>query len=390
MDSGARFAEPGEFTVRAFLAGKLDLVQAEAVADMIASDTKASHSLAANQLRGKYSEELSALRGELLHLASLLELELDFSEEDVVFADRTKLTSIIDNTIAAVNSLSTSFSLGNAVKEGIGVAIIGSPNVGKSTLLNNILGDNRAMVSDIAGTTRDIIEERFIIDSIGFRFIDTAGIRQSDDKLEQMGIERTYIAANEAQIILYMVDATNEHINASHIEADISALLLNDNKKDDYYLSPVDRNSCVNVGDSCMDYPTKEHRKIAVVINKCDSEKEEKDALARFEKLHYPILTISAKYGQNIEQLKSFLTSVIDSDTIFGDKAIVTNARHYNSLCLAHEALLEARKGLDANISSDMLAQDLHEALHHIGTITGEITTNDILSEIFSKFCIGK
>lgn len=397
LDAGARLADAGEFTVRAFLAGKLDLAQAEAVADMIASDNKAAHSLASTQLRGKYSKDLSSLRGELLHLASLLELELDFSEEDVTFADRSELSVIIQRTTEAIESLSSTFSLGNAVKEGIGVALIGNPNAGKSTLLNAILGDDRAMVSDIAGTTRDVIEERFNIDGIGFRFIDTAGIRHSDDILEQMGIERTYKAAAAAQVILYMVDATDATLTTSDIESVIKTIPLPDSVEVGYSDNNTEyqneKISDIYADDNSSNSGTlsrSANRKVIIVVNKCDSADAESDITTRFAGLNLPIIAISAKYGRNISGLKSLLTSVVDSSSIFGDKSIVTNARHYHSLLHAIASLNTASVGLASNIPSDLLAQDLRSALHHIGTITGEITTDNILSEIFSKFCIGK
>ncbi len=352
---GARMAEAGEFTVRAFLAGKLDLAQAEAVADMIAAGNRASHALAATQLRGHYSALLSHLREELLRLASLLELELDFSEEDVTFADRSQLRDLLDRTAAEIDKLADSFRLGNAIKEGIAVAITGSPNVGKSTLLNRLLGEERAMVSDIAGTTRDTIAEQVTLNGIGFRFIDTAGIRHSDDPLERMGIERTYRTVAEARIVLYMT--TPQAFGTAETANAIRALNLHPEQK------------------------------IAVLVNKCDTESPTPPPA---EPLPWPVIRISARYGTRIDAVEQFLTSCVDTEGLYNGASVVSNSRHYEALQTAAQALADTRNGLDENLPTDLIAADLRRSLDAVGSITGEITTTDILSEIFSKFCIGK
>lgn len=354
-EAGARLAGPGEFTVRAFMAGKMDLTQAEAVADMIASDNRASHSMASAQLRGAFSAELATIRSSLLHLASLLELELDFSEEDVSFADRTELALLLDKAITEMTKLSESFSLGNAIKEGIAVAIIGKPNAGKSTLLNRLLGEDRAMVSDIAGTTRDVIEEKIVISGIGFRFIDTAGIRESDDTLERMGIERTYRSIEKARIILYMIDGSDN----------IDANVLN-------YIRSL---------------PVSAEQRIAILINKTDKTVTNTPLLSSSD---MPVIKISAKFGDGMDELKTFLTSQIDTSELLEGHALVSNARHYEALHTATEALLAARAGIVSGLSSELLAEELRQGLDAIGTITGEICNDEILSQIFSKFCIGK
>ena len=353
--AGARTAEAGEFTARAFLAGKLDLAQAEAVADMIASGNRTSHAIASAQLRGHYSAKLSEIRNELLRLAALLELELDFSEEDVTFADRTELDNLLTHAASEINRLSASFSLGNAIKEGIPVAIIGKPNAGKSTLLNCLAGEDRAMVSDIAGTTRDTIEETININGMGFRFTDTAGLRESDDHLERMGIERTHKALSSAHIILYLADC-------HEVWQDI--------------ISEVQR---LNI--------TSEQR-IAILLNKCDNEKLLHDVTP--SEYDIPVIRISAKYGLNIDALKCFLSESIDTATLYSGDAVVSNARHYEALQQAATALATAREALNTGLPSDLIAEDLRQVLDAIGTITGEITSTDILNEIFSKFCIGK
>ncbi len=357
LHHGARPAEAGEFTARAFLAGKLDLAQAEAVADMIASDNRAAHDMAATQLRGHYSDDLSALRAELVRLASLLELELDFSEEDVTFADRTELNGLLARIQTEIDRLTDSFSLGNAIKEGVAVAIVGEPNVGKSTLLNRLAGDERAMVSDIAGTTRDTIEERITIGGIGFRFIDTAGIRQSDDPLERMGIERTYRALEQAHIVLLMTDGR------APLPSDQTALL----------------------GQLATDG----RHKVALLINKCDDPCAP-SAQQEPVPADIPTLRISAKYGHGIDRLTSWLTSCVDASAIFNGQSVVSNVRHYDRLHHAAATLTEARRALEESLPTDLVAEEVRDVLRTIGEITGEITDNEILGEIFSKFCVGK
>ena len=340
VENGARSATAGEFTKRAFLAGKIDLSQAEAVADIIAADSKAALSMADTQLRGRYSASLSQLRAELVRLAALLELELDFSEEDVEFANREELSSLLLSIDKEIITLSSSFATGNAIKQGVAVAIVGAPNVGKSTLLNRIVGDERAMVSDIAGTTRDTIEESVTIEGVRFRFVDTAGLHATQDLLENMGIERTHKALGEAQIVVEMFDQPGE------------------------------------------DFVTlRDGQHIVRVLNKCDQQSEA---------VPDGWVGISAKYGQGIEELLAAIRATVHTEDIMRGEAVVSNSRHYEALTRAHEALTRAHKTLTDGISTDIVAQDIREVLNTIGEITGEVTTTDILTEIFSKFCIGK
>lgn len=357
--NGARAAEAGEFTLRAFLAGRLDLSQAEAVADMISAADRATHAMASNQMRGGYSDDLSALRAELLTLASFLELELDFSEEDVEFADRDRLLGLLSETGGKISALAGSFSLGNVLKEGVAVAIAGSPNVGKSTLLNALLREDRAMVSDIAGTTRDVIEESVNIRGVRFRFLDTAGIRQTADTLERMGIDRTYLSIGKADIILLMVEAGEN--TAGNI---LHAL---------QHINPADG------------------QKLCVIINKTDRfDCQPLEEIRKEAGLSCDLIALSAKRGDNLSALIDYLTSCVTVDNIDTGVTIVSNSRHYESLLRASEALTRAQRGLEQHIASDLLAQDIREALHYLGAITGEITTDEILNSIFSKFCIGK
>lgn len=348
---GARLAEAGEFTRRAFLAGKLDLSQAEAVADIIASASHSAHAIASTQMRGAYSDELQALRNQLLHITSLLELELDFSEEDVEFADRTELRALLEKILGKVSSLAESFSLGNALKEGIMVAIAGRPNVGKSTLLNRLAGEDRAMVSDIAGTTRDTIEATTNIDGVIYRFIDTAGLHSTDDKLEQMGIERTEQALRKARIILWIQDYNEEY----------SAL------------------------ESFS--PTKDQTLLRV-INKIDLRGDK--TLGTEENSAVSTYYISAKSGEGVEQLIDAFKQTTNASAAYQGEVIVSSQRHYDALTQSRTALESALSALDNGISSDLLSEDIRQVMHHLGTITGEITSEDILKSIFSQFCIGK
>lgn len=342
---GATMATPGEFTRRAFLAGKMDLSRAEAVADIIASDSRWSHNVASTQMRGGYSEKLSELRGELLKICSLLELELDFSEEDVEFADRTTLRQTLETIGSQIESLKSSFALGNVLKNGVNVAIVGEPNVGKSTLLNALVEDDRAMVSDIAGTTRDTIEATTTIDGIRYRFIDTAGIHTTDDKLEQMGIDRSYRAIANAHIILHLASAEEPEFS--------------------------------NIEHSCNQHYIQ-------VINKID--KLTSSTKLASDNLQY----ISAKSGLGVDKLRTRLREVTDTTQLSSGSIVVSNMRHYSALNKASEALADAREAMMMNISSELLSEDIRRILHHLGEITGEITTTDILQTIFSKFCIGK
>ena len=373
--AGARIAAPGEFTVRAFLAGKIDLVQAEAVADLIASTGRADHAMAANQLRGGYSAEFSALRGELVRLVSLLELELDFGEEDVTFADRAELAGLLAQITEKVSVLLDSFALGNAVKQGVGVAIVGSPNVGKSTLLNALLKEERALVSEIPGTTRDVIEEALNIDGIPFRFIDTAGIRATDDALEKMGIERTFSSISRARIILLTVDA-------GEIGAGASKAI---------------RESAVRqaVRDALEKITPSEDQKMGIILNKIDKNRGETgewESLTATLKAEtgYPVVAVSAKEGTGLGALTLFLAESVAVEPLYNGSTVISNVRHHEALRHAKKSLECAMQGLQNNISADLLAQDVREVLHYIGTITGEITNDEILGAIFSGFCIGK
>lgn len=342
---GARMATPGEFTRRAFLNGKMDLSRAEAVADIIASDSQWSHNIASKQMRGDYSARLNTLRSELLRLCSLLELELDFSEEDVEFADRTELENILDKIEIQIQQLCSSFTLGNAIKHGVNVAIIGEPNVGKSTLLNRLIGDDCAMVSDIAGTTRDTIEATTVIDGIRFRFVDTAGLHSTDDQLEQMGIERTHRAIAKAHIILHLASADN-----------------------------------LTFGSYSTDNTMQNYIK---VINKVDKLISTKD-------IDKNVLYISAKEDIGIDTLKDKLRSTVDTSSLDSSSVVVSNMRHYEALSLANEALQDAKRALAMHLSGDLISEDIRRIIRHLGEITGDITSDDILQSIFSKFCIGK
>lgn len=349
---GARLAEAGEFTRRAFLAGRMDLSQAEAVADIIAADSHASHAIASTQMRGAYSEELQSLRDKLLNITSLLELELDFSEEDVEFADREKLLSLLEITLRKVDSLAHSFSLGNALKEGVTVAIAGRPNVGKSTLLNRLAGEERAMVSEIAGTTRDTVEATANIGGVIYRFIDTAGLHSTDDVLEQMGIERTTQALAKARIILWLTDKED-----SVIEDDLAG------------------------------YTPTEEQTLYRIVTKIDLQTTN---AATCHQDAYPTIRLSAKTGEGVDLLLSELQAAADATSAYKGDVIISNRRHYNALHQASEALSAAISALQSGISTDLLSEDIRLAIHHLGSITGEITSTEILQSIFSRFCIGK
>ena len=349
MGAGCRQAEPGEYTQRAFLNGKMDLSQAEAVADLIASTSAASHRLAMNQMKGGFSRELRSLRDQLLQFTSLIELELDFSEEDVEFADRSQLEQLAEQIENVITRLADSFSTGDAIRNGVPVAIIGQTNTGKSTLLNQLLHDDRALVSDIQGTTRDSIEDTTTIGGVLFRFIDTAGIRQTTDTVESMGIERSYRKAREASIILWMTDEAH----------------------------PAD----AETENKILELSAGKH--LIRVHNKCD------DASA----LPQPTDTdvwISAKYGYGLEQLNDLLVKAAAIPEISEQDVIVTNMRHYESLIKAQECIRRVRQGLKDRISGDFLSQDIRQCIHHLSTITGDITTDQILGNIFQHFCIGK
>jgi tRNA modification GTPase len=360
IQNGARMARPGEFTQRAFLNGKLDLSQAEAVADLIASSSGAAHKLAYQQMKGGISKEIKFLRDELLNFISLVELELDFSEEDVEFANRQQLISLVSNIEQIISKLVDSFKYGNAIKNGIPVAIVGETNVGKSTLLNALLNEERAIVSEIAGTTRDVIEDVIIIDGIQFRFIDTAGIRHTNDTIESMGIERTFAKIEQAEIVLALIDATRP---------------LNDIVK---FLTQMSEKL--------------QNKKAILVINKKDkATTEELEILVDLGKqTGLPTVLISAKNKINISDLTSFLVESIQNNSISENDVVITNARHYEAFTLALQSIKRVNEGLKNKISGDFLAQDIREGLHYLGSITGDISTDEVLGNIFKNFCIGK
>lgn len=362
LRKGCRMADAGEFTLRAFLNGKLDLAQAEAVADLIASDSEASHQIAMQQMRGGFSNELQDLRQELLNFASLIELELDFAEEDVEFADRTQFIALVSKITQVLKRLIDSFSVGNVLKNGIPIAIVGEPNVGKSTLLNALLNEEKAIVSDIAGTTRDAIEDQLNINGIMFRFIDTAGIRDTKDVVENIGIQKTYENIEKAQLVLYLVNGVSIQETSEQIEK-----LLED----------IERLQ--------QKYPTK---KIQVIINKTDLLSE--DAIQQLNSQVENVILISAKQKQGISELKEELTQLANIGAISNNQTIVSNSRHFEALNNALIAIKEVQSGIDNQISSDLFAIDIREALHHLGLISGEVTTEDLLGNIFANFCIGK
>lgn len=362
LKNGARSANPGEFTQRAFLNGKMDLSQAEAVADLIASSSAAAHKVALQQMRGGFSNEIANLRGRLLNFISLIELELDFGEEDVEFADRTQLTSLVNEIQGLIQKLVNSFELGNVIKNGVPVAIVGNTNVGKSTLLNALLNEDRAIVSDIAGTTRDVIEDTINLGGITFRFIDTAGIRTTLDKIESMGIERTYSKMKQAQIVLLLIDADR------NIE-DVNDSILKVNEA-------IDRNGqhliiCVNKIDLIPD--PQGFAKSLIGVQADDK-----------------LLFISAKQKQNIDSLTKELLKTVNMGTINEQDVIVTNIRHFEALKNALGSIDRVNTGLVGQIPTDFLAQDIRECLHFLGEITGDISTDEVLGNIFKNFCIGK
>ena len=352
---GARIAKPGEFTLRAFLNGKMDLVQAEAVADLIASGTKAAQETALNQVKGGFSHVLSALREELIKFSALIELELDFSQEDVEFADRTGLKILLNKIEHTVGDLLHSFQLGNVIKNGVTVAIVGKPNAGKSTLLNALLKENRAIVSSIAGTTRDTIEELLNIDGILFRLVDTAGIRSSNDEIETIGIERTMEKMEKADIVLYMFDVNGESFDdLKKVEKELIA------KSKSYLL----------------------------IGNKADDARAVEAAQHKFDSAN--MLMMSAKHQYNLHQLKEMLIQKVIAGAVNTENTIVTNARHFQSLQKVEASIQSIQKAMDQQIPGDLLAIDIRQCLYHLGEITGEITNDDQLDFIFSKFCIGK
>ena len=367
LRKGCRMANAGEFTLRSFLNGKMDLSQAEAVADLISSDNEASHQIAMQQMRGGFSNEIKELRQELLNFASLIELELDFAEEDVAFADRTQFKELLNRIEFVLKRLIDSFAVGNVIKNGIPVAIVGEPNVGKSTLLNALLNEERAIVSEIAGTTRDTIEDELVIGGIGFRFIDTAGIRETADVIESLGIRKTFEKIEQAQVVLYLVDGSRMSVGGK-----LEDLLL-------------------EVGKTRNQFPQKP---IVVIINKMDLISPENVSIID-EKLttnnqQLTAIYISAKENIGVDKLKNQLLSFVNTGALRNNETIVTNTRHYDSLLKALDEIQKVNYGLQTNISSDLMAIDIREALYHFGMITGEVTNDELLGNIFANFCIGK
>ena len=379
--AGCRAAEPGEFTQRAFLNGKMDLAQAEAVADVIASQNAAAHRIAFKQMKGGFSSELKGMRSELLELVSLMELELDFSEEEVEFADRTRLNELLTALIAHVSRLIDSFKLGNAIKNGVPVAIAGATNTGKSTLLNALLGEDRAIVSDVHGTTRDTVEETLNIDGVLFRFIDTAGLRETEEIVEKIGIERTFKKISEASIVLGMVDLTRDFESTCETISEIIEKVDFSCQKLVFLLNKTDIcevNKNVNTVNYIVSSLDNKDIKASLVENSAEASD------------FTPIIGISAKTGSGIDNLRSILASsqrdlLADSDT-----TLVTNQRHVQALSDARTSLLRVQGGLAFGLPTDLAAQDIREAIYHLGSIVGEISADEVLGNIFKNFCIGK
>ena len=376
--AGARAAEPGEFTQRAFLNGKMDLAQAEAVADVIASQNAAAHRIAFKQMKGGFSSELRGMRSELLELVSLMELELDFSEEEVEFADRSRLDSLLEQIIAHVGRLIDSFRLGNAIKNGVPVAIAGATNTGKSTLLNALLGEDRAIVSDVHGTTRDTVEETLNIDGILFRFIDTAGLRETTEVVEQIGIQRTFKKIGEASIVLGMIDLTRDFESTCETIRSIVDKVDFTCQKLIYLLNKTDI-SDVNKNVTIENY----------IVSYIDNKLVESN-INYNDKGEVKIIPISAKTGAGLSDLRSYLA--FSQRDLLGDSdtTLVTNQRHAQALSDARTSLLRVREGLASGLPTDLAAQDIREAIYHLGSIVGEISTDEVLGNIFANFCIGK
>lgn len=353
-----RLAKAGEFTMRAFANGKMDLLQAEAVADIIASNTQAAHHVAMNQMRGGFSSDLQKLRSQLIDFSALIELELDFSEEDVEFADRSQMMDVLKNIKSELLKLKESFSLGNVIKNGIPVAIVGKPNVGKSTLLNLLLNEERAIVTDIPGTTRDALEDVVVIDGINFRFIDTAGLRKTDDTIENLGIDITYKKIEQADIILYIVD--------------------------------INKTSFDEISEELSDFRqniSNPEKKFIVIANKIDLLNQTPSHFKDF--VNIETVFMSAKRKENIQELKNILVDSAKMDT-YSENTVLTNIRHFESLQKAEQAIENIFEAFENQIPTDLIAIDVKDCLYHIGSITGEVTSNDVLDAIFSRFCIGK
>ena len=358
IKNGARYAKPGEFTLRGFLNAKFDLSQSEAVADLIASNSEASHCLAIDQMRGGFSKKIKELRAKLVEFASLIELELDFSEEDLEFAERPKLMKLLKEIEKELKKLTDSFSVGNVLKTGIPVAIIGKPNVGKSTLLNALLNEEKAIVSDIPGTTRDAIEDTIVIEGISFRFIDTAGLRNTKNEIEIIGVERTYEKINQASVILYLFDISSD----------------------------TPKEIIENLNDF-KDHINNKNKKFILIGNKIDKLVEMPHSFKDLVELE--TIYISAKRKENINLISESLVKSVNFENI-SDKTLVSNIRHYEALSKSLLAIKNIEEGFKNEIPTDLISTDIRDALHHLGEITGEITTNEILDSIFMKFCIGK
>lgn len=364
LRKGCRAAKAGEFTLRAFVNGKMDLSQAEAVADLIASDNAGSHQIAMQQMRGGFSAEIANLRQELLDFASLIELELDFSEEDVEFANREHFQQLITKITRVLKRLIDSFATGNVIKNGIPVAIVGEPNVGKSTLLNALLNEERAIVSDIAGTTRDSIEDELSIGGIGFRFIDTAGIRETVDIIEGLGIKKTFEKIAQAQVVIFLIDAGKFQVNSSKFKIEVETIK---NK-----------------------YPQKN---LVIVANKIDqlSVEETQRLISTLSQIEGPSHhLLSAKTKQGVEELQDVLLNFVNTGALRNNETLVTNSRHYDALLKALEEIERVQEGIDAGLTGDLLAIDIRQALYHFGEITGQVTNDELLGNIFANFCIGK
>ncbi len=356
LDRGARMADPGEFTLRAFRNGKMDLSQAEAVSDLISSESAAAHQVAMQQMRGGFSSELASLREELIHFASMIELELDFAEEEVEFANRNQLQELIDRIKSVLVKLVDSFALGNVIKNGIPIAIAGAPNAGKSTLLNALLNEERAIVSEVAGTTRDTIEDEIVLGGISFRFIDTAGIRETEDLVESIGIKRTFEKIDQARAVIYLFDAAREH---QEVHQELNTIQE-------------------RIGN----------KELLVLANKVDLADEQalKDEFTN--RPHF--FPISALNRTGIDALQDHLIGLVNTGALISGDTVVTNRRHHRALVSALESIHRAEGAMHQGLSGDLMAQDIRQALFHLGEITGEITTDDLLGNIFSKFCIGK
>jgi len=366
LQNGCRLANPGEFTMRAFANGKMDLSQAEAVADLIASQSRNAHNIALKQMRGGFSNELKDIREKLMNFASLIELELDFGEEDVQFADRTQLNKMVDDVVIYIGRLIQSFELGNAIKNGVPVAIVGAPNTGKSTLLNTLLGEERAIVSNIEGTTRDVIEETININGILFRLIDTAGIREGAETVEAMGIERSLEKIKMAEIVIVMSDYSE---SGSQVEG---------------HLSMDTTTAATWVNQLQEEYPEKN---FVLIGNKADLRSTSAAALSIND---LKFITISAKQKEGIEDLKTWMETAVIGNFDLQNETIVSNVRHHDALTKTLTSLQKAKTGLVENVTSDFVAMDIRQAMYDLGTITGDISTDDLLGNIFSKFCIGK